>query len=294
MPSVSARALLDVVKLSAEFLEKKGVEDARLNAERLVAHALNCDRLALYLEFDRPLSEGELDAIRQLVARRGRREPLQHILGRQPFRELDLKVTAATLVPRPETEEVVEAALAQLDRIAARGIAPTVLDLGTGSGCIALSVARERPGTRVLAVDVSAAALEVARENGLAAGLADVAFFEGDLFAPVTGQGPFHLIVSNPPYLTPEEWDGAAPEVKNFDPEGALVGGADGLALYRRIFAEGRPLLAPGGAVVVEIGMSQGEAVAAIANKESFERVTVARDLAGRDRIVCAILGEDG
>ena len=289
MQKDSAPTVLAIVKMSTEHLAKKGVESARYEAEQLVAHTLGLRRLDLYLEFDRPVTKAERDRLRAALARRAKREPLQHILGNQPFREITLSVTADTLVPRPETEEVVGWALAEGDRIAAAKKAPPkVLDLGTGSGCIAISIACERPDWSVVAVDISTAALAVAEKNAVAAQVTDrVRFAHGDLFSPVATAGPFDLIISNPPYLTPEEWAAAQPEVRDFEPEQALVGGSDGLAVYRRIFSEAPAWLASGGTVVVEIGYAQGRAVSDIARQAEFS-VGIRQDMGGRDRAIIA------
>ncbi len=281
--------VLAILKKSTAFLASKGVADARLDAERLLAHGLKIERIGLYLQFDRPLLETELATCRELVQRRGRREPLQHILGDQPFRRVDIRVTADTLVPRPETEEVVDHLLTAFDAVAGRRTdTVSVLDVGTGSGCIAISVAEERPAAQVVAVDVSEAALTVAEANARANGVVErVRFVSGDLFAPVAGQR-FDLIVSNPPYLTEAEWRDAQPEVRDHEPRTALVGGADGLALYRRLFSAAADHLAADGAVVVEIGCDQGPSVAALAERAGFDGVTVHPDLGGRDRCVVA------
>lgn len=287
MISAPPPGLLDVLQRSTEYLAARGVEDARLDAERLAAHVLGVDRLRLYLDFERPLSEVELDALRKRVVRRGLREPLQQILGCQPFREITLRVTPDTLVPRPETEEVVDVALSELDRLSLP--VPRVLDLGTGTGCIAISVAVERPEARVTAVECSAPALAVARENAVSCGVAErLRLLSGDLFSPLAEGERFDLIVSNPPYLTPDEWRQAPPEVRDHEPKAALVGGDDGLACYRRMFGEAPQCLSPSGTVVVEIGATQGEAVAAIAREAGFRSVRVQQDLAGRDRVVVA------
>ncbi|MFQ5508650.1 MAG: peptide chain release factor N(5)-glutamine methyltransferase [Leptospirillia bacterium] len=280
--------LIEAVKRGADYLAARGVEGARGDAERLLADALGVDRMTLYMDHDRPLCEDERERVRMLLRRRGKREPLQYILGTQPFRELVLSVTPEVLVPRAETEEVVDVALAEWDRIAKTAEHPRALDLGTGSGAIALSLAAERPDATVCAVELSPAALLVARDNARRLGLdTRVRFFEGDLLGPVAGEGVFHLIVSNPPYLTPEEWRDAPPEVRDYEPRQALVGGEDGLAVYRRLFAGVTPCLAPGGAVVVEVGHTQGAAVVDIAGDAGFD-VTLTRDLGGRERVVTA------
>lgn len=271
----------------AARLAAAGVEDARLEAECIAAGFLGTDRLRLHLDRERALTPEEAAAVDSAVARRAAGEPLAYVLGTQPFRDLVLKVGPAVLVPRPETEEVVDAALAVLGAMPAPRAA---LDLGTGSGCIALALAGERKGLQVTAVETSGSALEVARENARKhAGDTGppVAFLEGDLYGPLPEDARFDLIVSNPPYLTPAEWDAAPPEVRA-EPKEALVGGADGLYVHRSILEGAGQRLTPSGAVVLEIGMTQGRAVADIARGAGFAHVEVSRDLAGRDRIVVA------
>ncbi|MDH4228477.1 MAG: peptide chain release factor N(5)-glutamine methyltransferase [Nitrospirota bacterium] len=267
-----------------------GVEEPRHDAERLLARVLGVGRLALLTDPERPLAAAGQAAFEAMIARRAAREPLQYILGDQPFRTLELCVTPATLIPRGETEEVVERALRALGDLRGRGITrPQVLDLGAGSGCMALSIVAEWPTARVTGVDVCGEALAVARQNAATAGVAGrVRLLEGDLYAPLQTGERFHLIVSNPPYLTPEEWQLAAPEVRDFEPRRALLGGEDGLEFYRRIFAGAPRHLLPGGIVVVEIGWTQGQAVADIARRAGFRTVAVESDLGGRERMVVA------
>jgi release factor glutamine methyltransferase len=285
--SAAARAgLRAVLAAHADRLAAAGVEEPRLEAERICAWVLATDRLHLHLDRERALAPAEAAAIAAAVARRAARAPLAYVLGTQPFRGLMLRVGPAVLVPRPETEEVVEAALAVLDTMG--GARRAALDLGTGSGCIALALAQERPELIVTAVEASADALAVARENAGKTGLAGrVTFLEGDLYGPLAAGARFDLIVSNPPYLTPDEWDAAPPEVRA-EPRAALVGGADGLAVHRAVLAGAGARLRRGGAVVLEIGATQGGAVAGIARAAGFAQVDVRRDLAGRDRIVVA------
>jgi release factor glutamine methyltransferase len=290
--SAAARAgLRAVLAAHADRLAAAGVEEPRLEAERICAWVLATDRLRLHLDRERALAPAEAAAIAAAVARRAAGTPLAYLLGTQPFRGLMLRVGPAVLVPRPETEEVVGAALEVLETVGDAlppGAPRAALDLGTGSGCIALALAQERPGLIVTAVEASAEALEVARQNARDAGLeTQVAFLHGDLYGPLAAGARFDLIVSNPPYLTPDEWDAAPPEVRA-EPRAALVGGADGLAVHRAVLAGAGARLCRGGAVVLEIGATQGDAVAGIARAAGFAQVDVRRDLAGRDRIVVA------
>lgn len=285
-PGAGPASLRALLAAQAARLAAAGVEGPRLEAERICAWALGTDRLRLHLERERAPAPAEAAAITAAVARRAAGAPLAYVLGTQPFRGLTLGVGPAVLVPRPETEEVVEAALGVLDAL---GEGPrAALDLGTGSGCIALALAGERPDLAVTAVEASAEALTVARENAREAGLAGrVTFLRGDFYGPLAPGARYDLVVSNPPYLTPAEWDAAPPEVRA-EPRAALVGGADGLECYRAILGGAAERLAPRGAVVLEIGCTQGEAVAGIARAAGLSNIEVRADLAGRDRIVVA------
>src|SRR3954451_9188391 len=234
----------EVLRRSTEFLERKGIESPRLDAERLLARALGLERIQLYTEFDRPLTEDELAECRALVARRGEREPLAYILGDWDFRQLTLRCDPRALVPRPETEILVERALA----LVAGTNAPRILDVGTGTGAIALALAQEHPGALVTAVDVSKSALALAAENAAANGL-DVQLRVADIRDGL--DGTYDLVVSNPPYVGADEIDGLEPEVRDYEPRAALVGPGVPEALAERA----RDLLAPGGWLVVELGV---------------------------------------
>ena len=260
---------------AAGYLERKGVDSPRLDAELLLAHALGLSRLELYTEHDRPLAEAERSAARELVERRGRREPLAYVLGEWGFRRLVLRTDARALVPRPETEVVVERALAAIAGVDA----PRVVDVGTGSGAIALSLASERPNARVTATDVSADALALARENAERLGLA-VELVETSLLDGL--EGPFELVVSNPPYVLAEELEGLEPEVRDWEPRGALLdqGQSEGLA------AAARGALAVGGALVVEANEGRAADLVAAFERLGYAEVAVTPDLAGRPRVV--------
>ena len=269
-------ALGEVLRRSTEHLAARGSETPRLDAELLLGRALGLERIELYMHLDRPLSGAELEEARALVARRARREPLQHVLGEWGFRRLTLTVDARALIPRPETEIVVERALALLDG----RDAPRVLDVGTGTGAIALAIANEHPGARVTAIDVSADALELARENAERTGL-EIELLQHDLEAGLP-DGPWHLVVSNPPYVDPADREALAPEVRDWEPEAALYGSG----MHQAIAASARPLLVPGGGLVLETGEGQAAAVAAALEALAYRDVVVTRDLAGRDRVV--------
>jgi release factor glutamine methyltransferase len=266
--------LAEVLRGATDYLAARGVESPRLDAERLLAHALGVTRMELYTQHDRPLTEAERAAARELVQRRGRREPLAYVLGDWDFRRLTLATDDRALVPRPETEVVVERCLSLLDRVEA----PRIVDVGTGSGAIALALKHERPDARVLATDVSRAALELARANAERNEL-DVELLETDLLAGLAG--PFDLVVSNPPYVLADELPDLEPEVRDWEPRLALVGD-----VTRRLADTARSVLAPGGWLVLETHADQARTVAAMLEELGFADPVVTSDLAGRDRVV--------
>jgi len=272
----------EVVRRTAQYLANAGSASPRLDADLVIAHALGMTRLALYTEFDRPLTPDELAAARALVARRGRREPMAYILGHRAFRRLELEVSPAVLVPRPETEVLVEWVL----ELAAPGAA--VLDWGTGSGAIALALADERPDLVVTAIDAAAEALELGRANGARLGLA-VEWSVSDGFTALAGR-TFDVVAANPPYLSDAEFAASPPELA-FEPRGALVAGSRGDEVIARIAAEVGAHLRPGGVVVCEIGETQADAVAALFAAAGLLEPRVRTDLAGAARVVMARRG---
>jgi len=279
MPSV-----LEIIQKSSEFLSARGVESARLNAELLIGHALELKRMQLYLQFERVLTEPELEKIRPLVKRRSQREPLQYIIGTVEFGGLKLKVDRRALIPRPETELLIE-------KIIGLCVQPplSVLDLGTGTGAIALALAKAFPEAQVTAVEVSTEAMALAAENVLASGFGPrVRLINSAWFKGLLSEGRFELIVSNPPYLTAAETDAAAPEVRGHEPRSALVGGLDGRVDLREIIVAASPFLAPGGLLALETGIAQHAELMALAAAHGFERIESSRDLTGRDRFIFA------
>lgn len=267
----------EVLRRSTAYLAERGSPSARLDAELLLGHALGLERLHLYTESERPLTESELQAARALLGRRGRREPLAYITGTRAFRRLALEVGPGVLVPRPETEVLVEWALE-----VASG-AQAVLDWGTGSGAIALALADEAPSLTVTAVDRSPDALAVASANGARLGL-DVEWIESDGFAALRGRR-FDLIAANPPYLRDDELAQAPPEL-GFEPRSALVSGPTGLEDLERICAQAPAHLRPGGWLLVELGAGQHAAVEALMATAGFTGVATRADLAGIGRVV--------
>ena len=266
----------EVLRRSTEHLAAKGAERPRLDAERLLGHALAMERVELYMHLDRPLSPSELDDARALLARRAAGEPLQYVLGEWGFRQLILTVDRRALIPRPETETLVERCLALLDGDAA----PRVLDVGTGSGAVALAIADEHPGARVTAIDMSEDALALARENAQRTGLT-VELLCHDLFAGLPGDA-WDLVVSNPPYVRDDELASLAPEVVEWEPGLALVDRGHTEALVRGAARA----LRPGGAFVLETHEDAAAGVAALLEREGYAAVRTTQDLAGRDRVV--------
>jgi release factor glutamine methyltransferase len=267
----------EAVKASTDFLARKDVPSPRVDAEHLIAHALSLTRLDLYLQYD-PLTGEETAACRELVRRRGTREPLAYILGEWGFRRLVLKVDSRALIPRPETEVVVERCLTLLDGVEV----PVVLDVGTGTGAIALAIADERSDATVTAIDVSEDALTLARENAQRTGLAErVQLVQHDLEKGLPG-GPYALVVSNPPYVEPEELATLQPEVRDWEPPGALVGHG----VTEQIAQGAREVLRPGGALVLEVADGSAQRVSALLAELGFADVLGTPDLAGRDRVV--------
>lgn len=279
--SSPAWTIARVLEWTTTFFREKGLDSPRLDAELLIADALGIDRMRIYLDHHKPLLADELVAVRERVKRRGKHEPVAYITGQKGFWSLDLAVDRRVLVPRPDTERLVERAL---DRLKGR-VAPRVVDVGCGSGAIALALAHERPDAEVIGVDRSPAALAVSRANAAALGLDRVQWQEGDLLAGI--DGPFDLVASNPPYIPSGDIAGLMPDIVLFEPHSALDGGPDGLDLVRRLIPEAADRLAPGGVLLVEIGHDQGAAVAALAEADGrFEGVAIVADYGRRDRVL--------
>lgn len=266
----------DVLRRSTDHLAAQGGETPRLDAERLLGQALGLSRVELYMHLDRPLEPGEVDAARALLRRRAGGEPLQYVLGEWGFRRLTLAVDRRALIPRPETEIVAGRVLALLAGLEA----PRVLDVGTGSGAIALAVADEHPGARVTGIDVSADALALARENAARTGLA-VALELHDLRAGLP-PGPWDAVVSNPPYVDPGERDALPAAVRDWEPPEALFG----TDAHATLATAARAVLTAGGVLVLEVGDGQADDVAGQLRDAGYREVAVTDDLAGRPRVV--------
>lgn len=284
-----------VLDWTVGYLGRMGDERPRLSAEWLLSAVTGLSRVELYVNFDKPLVAEELARMHEAVARRGRGEPLQYVTGEMPFRHIVLRCEEGVLIPRPETEVLVDAALEGIDALGGGKAWPRVLDLCTGTGCIACSVAGERPGARVVATDLSPKAALLARRNVEALGLgACVEVVECDLAADVPEGllGTFSLIVSNPPYIPTAVVPTLPEEVAGFEPHLALDGGADGLDLFRRILDLAPRALVPGGWLCVELFEGNVDAAASLCRKQGgWERVEVREDLTGRPRVLVAVRG---
>jgi release factor glutamine methyltransferase len=282
-------SLIEVLRLSTGFLAQHGSESARLDAELLTAHSLGLRRLDLYLQYDRPMREEELEPIRALLRRRTGGEPVAYLIGEREFYGRAFRVTPAVLIPRPDTETLVEAALQH--RSALR-----IADAGTGSGCIAVTMAAELPDAAVVASDVSREALDVARDNARRNGVGErVTFVEGAWTQPLEAHAPFDMLLSNPPYVTTAEMAELATDVRNYEPHLALAAGDDGMGAYRALLARAAGILAPGAYVALEVDPRRAAQVEALA-AATFPGATLRRrqDLTGRDRVVEAVLRAAG
>lgn len=289
-------SLLEVLTKTTDFFASKGVESARLNAEQVIGHALGLKRMQLYLQFERLLTEADLEKIRPLVKRRAQREPLQHIVGSVEWGGLTLKCDRRALVPRPETEELLELVLARAPASAATGL---VLDLGTGTGALALALSKAWPAARVVAVDASEDALALARENAVALGLVSAApapsaacerlqLLRSDWFSALPAEARFDVIVSNPPYLTDQEVAEAEPEVRLHDPRSALVAAQEGRADLEKIIAGAADRLAPDGLLALETGIAQHAELLPVIGAAGLRDGEARQDLRGRDRFLLA------
>ena len=291
--------VLEAIQKSAEFLGKKNVESPRLQTELLLAHLLQMPRMKLYLNFDRALTAAETDALRELIKRRGLREPLQHIVGSTSFCGWEIAVNRHALVPRPETELLAELGWQWLEKSPAanrqpptanfQNAEPTALDFGTGTGCIAIALAAKCPNAKITALDIAPAALALAAENAVKNNVAErIEFLAGDGFAALAHGTQFDLIVSNPPYIPSAEIATLEPEVREFDPRAALDGGVDGLDFYRLFAARAKPFLKPDGTIMLEFGDGQANDIKKIFESEKWIVEAVREDYSQRARILIA------
>lgn len=281
--------VLKVLQWTTQYFQTQGIDSPRLTAEILLAHALQSNRLSLYLHYDQPLSLAERDCFKEFIRRRCRREPVAYITGKKGFFDLDLVVAADVLIPRPETETLIEAALDVIPKDG-EGSCWRILDAGTGSGAVVLSLAKDRAGHRYVATDRSMAALHIARENGRQTGIGNICWVCADWLDAFCGRKPcLDLIVSNPPYIPSAQIDRLEPEVCRYEPRMALDGGVNGLDAIRRIADGAVRVLKPGGFLILEIGYDQGVAVVGMLEPTAvFEAIGIRKDLGGRDRVILA------
>lgn len=281
-----------LLETTREFLSGRSVEDSRLTAEMLLAHALGLPRLNLYLDVARVLSPAELDCYRDLVRKAGDHHPVQYLIGIASFFSLEVQVSPDVLIPRPETETLVEQAISDL-RGRPEQSAPCVADIGTGSGCIAVAIARSLPNARIWATDISGPALNVARQNAESIGVGDrIQFCHGDLFQALSTadrKEQFDLIVSNPPYIAETQWPSLPRNVRDYEPHHALLAGADGLKFHRAIIQQAAAFLAGDGQLMLEGAFDQSPAIEKLFMSEGrWDNIRVIRDAAGQSRVIMA------
>ena len=288
MASWTIQKLLNWV---TEYLTGKGVDSPRLSAELLLCHVVGLTRIELYTQFDKPVPQQQLDTLRDLVKRAGLHEPVAYLTGRTEFYSIELDIAADCLIPRPETELLVQRAI---EFLRMRDRVQFVCDLCTGSGCIAVAVAKNFPDARVIATDISAGVLEVAARNVTKHGLKErIELLQGDLFEPLVEQldvTEFDMIVCNPPYVSSAEYETLAKNVKDYEPKSALLAGTDGLDVYRRLTEKVDSFLKPGAALILEIGYAQGPAVRDLLEQTgAFAEIKIEKDPNDNDRVVTAI-----
>lgn len=285
-PQPKVWTIKELLAWTTEFLKSKGNDDAKREAEILLGHVLGCTRVDLFVRFEEQPTEAERTKFRELIQRRIAGWPVAYLVGSREFYLLNFEVTPATLIPRPDTETLVLEAMKRLKPLSS----PEVLDIGTGSGCIAVSLAHQKKDARATATDLSPDALDVAKRNAAKHGVAGrITFLQGDLFAPLPPGSRFDLIASNPPYIAQGEFPALAPGVRDHEPRLALDGGPDGLAFYRRIAKDAPAFLTPGGSLLLEIGYTQDEAVRALlAERPELEVGPTLKDMGGHPRVVTA------
>ncbi len=275
--------VLESLQLSTNFLEKKGIESPRLNAELLLAEILNCKRLDLYLKFDQPLKENEVDRYREWISRRGKFEPLQYIIGKVEFFGLQFKVTRDVLIPRSETEILVE----EVINFCKSKSGLKILDIGTGSGNIPIALAKNLTNVEITTVDVSAKALEIAKENALLNGVeSGVKFILSDVNHLKIETGLFDIVISNPPYISAEEYPTLQKEIIDYEPSIALTDSNDGLDFYRAIAERSKSFLKKEGKLFLEIGKGQFEDVEKILSKNDFHNIEIIKDYQQIERVI--------
>ena len=281
-----SRKVLELLTLSTDYLKKAGVDTPRLDAEVLLAYCLGLERIWLYVYHDRPVTEEELNCYRRLIARRGKHCPVAYLTGEKEFMSLSFHVTPDVLIPRPDTEILVESVITRVSASFPEGEV-RIVDIGTGSGAIAVSLAHLLPHVSVMALDISPKALTIAEDNAQRHGVASrCRFIRSDLLSGLPPGYQAHVLVSNPPYISLPQWEELPRSVREYEPEIALKAGADGLDFYRRIFQEAPPYLLPGGYLFLEIGAGQREAVCQLGMAKGWNLEEVHKDHAGIERVL--------
>ena len=277
--------IASVLKWTTDFFQRKNLDSPKLDAEILLAHVLGKNRVYLYSHFDEPLEKSELASYHESIDRRANGEPVAYIVGQKEFFTIPFRVESGVLIPRPETEELVAIVTSRLkDRESIE-----ILDLCTGSGCIALSILKFLPNSKATAIDLSDQAIKIANENSERLDLQDrIEILKGNLFEPIDPDKKFDAIISNPPYIPQKDLENLPIDVKNFEPMLALDGGIDGLDFYRKIASESRKFLTEDGFVAVEIGIDQSKNVEEIFRRDGFNHIEIRKDLSGLDRVVIA------
>lgn len=276
---------LDVLRWTIDYFKSKGIPSPRVEAEVIIAYALGIKRIDLYLQHDKPLSPEELGRCRHFIKRKIGREPSQYITGQREFWSLDFYVSPDVLIPRPETEVLVETAITYIRE----NFYKSIIDIGTGSGVIAISLTHEIDNIEIVATDISINAILVAKKNAAKHSLSHrIEFVVSDLFKGISRAKQFDLIVSNPPYVAIDDYEKLEPEIRLYEPPEALIGGEDGLDIVRNLISEGVEHLRSGGTMLIEIGQGQREKVERfVSNLENIKQIKVVKDYSGIDRVVC-------
>jgi release factor glutamine methyltransferase len=280
--------ILEILRWTTDYFREKSIQGPRLTAEVLLAHTLQQDRMSLYVHHDQPLEAEERSRFKTLVKQRIQGTPTQYLTGKQEFWSLEFQVAPGVLIPRPETEHLVEASI----NVAAQFPQLAIIDVGTGSGNVAISLKKEIPHAEVYASDISEAALEIAKRNAgnLLDGESRIVFRHGDLLQPFSGN-TFDLIISNPPYVSAAEYETLSCEIREHEPKLALFAGEEGLDVYRQLIPQAHSYLNPHGYVLVEIGYGQKDSVVGIFEEHGFAIQNVIKDYAGIDRVMIACIG---
>lgn len=282
--------IIDIINWGSQYLKSKGIDEARLTIELMLCHVLKCKRVDLYIDFERPLTKSELEELRNIIKRRLKREPLQYIIGKTEFMGLEFKINPDVLIPRPETEILVEKTIETIKKEFPSETTVKVLDIGTGSGNIAVSIAKflgEK--VKVIGIDLSDKAIQIARENAKLNNVENVEFIRLDFFDAnfeKEFQNQFDIVVSNPPYISTEEFETLQDEIKNYEPRIALTDESDGLTFFRRLADLGRKIISKRGFILAEMAYNQAEKVKSIFKNSGYEEIETFKDYLGFERVI--------